>query len=160
MICIGIDPGLTGAIGILAHGRFAGVHDLPVMLTGTASKVSRMIDCAGLATLLRQILADHSGEDFAVALERTGAMPGQGVSSMYSMGDSFGSIRGVVATLGLPLHMPVPGRWKKAMAISSDKEHGRAMAISLFPAAPLNCKAHHNRAEALLLAEWLRRGIE
>lgn len=151
MITIGIDPGLTGAVGILQDGHFVGVEDIPTILKGTGS-VKQEVDPAGLIRLLRDRCLDS---DVEVALERVNAMPGQGVSSVFSLGDSFGCIRACVAAVRLPLNYVSPVTWKKHFKLTSEKEMSRALAIRLFPEAPINLKKHSDRAEALLMARWL-----
>jgi crossover junction endodeoxyribonuclease RuvC len=153
MICIGIDPGLTGAVGRLNNGRFEGVLDIPTVTKGTGS-VKREVDPAGVAHILRTA-SSGSGEFVAVVLERVNAMPGQGVSSVFSLGDSFGSLRAVVAVLGIEMHYVSPVTWKKHFGLGSDKELSRALAVKLFPQAELHLKKHADRAEALLMARWL-----
>ena len=160
MLVIGIDPGLTGAVGVLKHGRFVAVHDMPTIAPAGGAKVKNVVNPAGLASLLRQIIADHPGEAVRVALERVASMPGQGVASVFSLGDSFGAIRAVVAVLHLQTHFMPPAAWKRTMKIGSDNGACRSLAIQLFPEAPLHRIKDHNRAEALLLAECLRREIE
>jgi crossover junction endodeoxyribonuclease RuvC len=156
-VFIGIDPGITGAFAAVNwRGEVLALGDLPVMAT-TGGKVSRMIDPAALKGELRDLLA--SGDAMTAAVEKIASMPGQGVASMFSMGDTFGTIRAVLACSSVPTEFPTSGLWKRAMALDSDKEKSRARAIQLFPgeSAKLKLKKHHNRAEALLLAEWLRR---
>ena len=82
-------------------------------------------------------------------------MPKQGASSTFSLGDSFGAARAVVATMGISLTYVTPAAWKKHFKLPSDKEMSRALAIRMFPSAPLNLKKHADRAEALLMARWL-----
>ena len=152
MITIGIDPGLSGAIGVLRDGNYVTVLDMPIVAKGSGS-VKNEVDPAGLATLLRQhVPAD---EAVAVALERVNAMPGQGSSSIFSLGDSFGCARAVVAACRFELIYVTPVKWKKHFSLSSQKELNRALATRLFPEAPLNLKKHVDRAEALLMARWL-----
>lgn len=155
MIVVGIDPGITGAIGVLKDGAFASVEDLPVMANGRRNQ----IDAAGVDDLLRQVRTVWPHESFAVVMEQVSAMPGQGVSSMFSLGDSFGALRAVVACRRLALDLVTPAKWKRDMGISKDKDFARAKAIQLFPDASvvLSRKKDHNRAEALLLALWLHR---
>ncbi len=152
MLTVGIDPGLTGAVGILRDGAFLGVDDIPTVVKGVGS-VKREVDPAGLKKLLKQYW--NSDEAMCVVIERVNAMPGQGVSSVFSLGDSYGSARAVVATSSLELHQVAPATWKKHFKLTADKELSRALAIRLFPAAPLHLKKHDGRAEALLLARWL-----
>jgi len=152
MITIGIDPGLTGAIGVLCDGAYVAVEDMPTVVKGVGS-VKREVDAAGLISILKRNL---SPSDYnSLVLEKVGAMPGQGVSSVFSLGDSYGTARTACASTGSELHQVSPVTWKKYFKLSSDKELSRALAIRLFPTAPLNLKKHDGRAESLLLARWL-----
>lgn len=156
-VIIGIDPGITGAISVIWEDGYA-VHDLPTMANGKGgAKVKSKIDGAGLAELLGELGFAFSIETAPeVYLERVSAMPGQGVSSMFSMGDTFGCIRGVCAALGYRVHIITPQEWKKHFGLGKDKEVVRAKAIELFPEASLARNKDHNRAEALLIAEYGR----
>jgi crossover junction endodeoxyribonuclease RuvC len=152
VITIGIDPGLSGAIGVLRDGAYVAVLDMPIVAKGSGS-VKNEVDPAGLITLLRQ----HAPADEAisVALERVNAMPAQGSSSTFSIGDSFGCARSAIAACRFETVYTAPAQWKKYFKLTSDKELGRALAIRMFPEAPLNLKKHADRAEALLMARWL-----
>ena len=152
MITIDIDPGLSGAVGVLRDGRFVAVEDMPTVAKGSGS-VKSEVDAAGLLAILRHHVAPD--EDVAVVLERVNAMPGQGVSSVFSLGDSFGVARAAVAAARLSLTYTSPVTWKRHFGLSSDKEQCRAFAIRLYPDAPLNLKKYADRAEALLMAQWL-----
>jgi len=152
MITIGIDPGLSGAISVLKDGAYVAVLDMPIVAKGSGA-VKNEVDPAGLITLLRQ----HAPADEAVvvALERVNAMPGQGSSSIFSLGDSFGCARSAIAACRFETVSVTPAQWKKPFKLTSDKELGRALAVRMFPDAPLNLKKHADRAEALLMARWL-----
>lgn len=152
MITIGIDPGLSGAIGILRDGLFVAVEDMPIVAKGSGS-VKNEVDPAGLIELLRK----HAPPDeyICVVLERVNAMPGQGVSSVFSLGDSFGCARSAVAACRFELAYVAPAQWKKHFNLTSDKEMSRALAVRTFPDAPLHLKKHSDRAEALLMSRWL-----
>ncbi len=152
MITIGIDPGLSGAIGVLKDGLYVGVLDMPIVAKGSGS-VKNEVDPAGLIAMLRRFAP--ADESVAVALERVNAMPGQGSSSIFSLGDSFGSARSSIAACRFETVYVVPAKWKKHFSLTSDKEMSRALAIRMFPEAPLNLKKHSDRAEALLMARWL-----
>jgi crossover junction endodeoxyribonuclease RuvC len=115
--------------------------------------VKNEVDPAGLITLLRQHVPAE--EAVCVALERVNAMPGQGSSSIFSLGDSFGSARASIAGCRFETVYMTPSQWKKHFKLTSDKEMSRALAIRMFPEAPLNLKKHSDRAEALLMARWL-----
>ena len=152
MLIVAVDPGLSGAIGFLRNGQYVGVEDMPVVAKGSGSGKSE-VSPAGIKTLIRSHL--QPDEECVAALERVGAMPRQGVSSVFSLGDSYGAARAVLATGNFELHYVVPAAWKKHFSLPADKERSRALAARLFPAAPLHLKKHDGRAEALLIARWL-----
>jgi len=152
MLIIGIDPGLTGAVGFLRDGVFVAVEDMPTVVKGVGS-VKREVSPAGLKTLIKVVL--QPDEAVVCVIERVNAMPGQGVSSVFSLGDSFGCARSVLATAGFEMTYVSPVTWKKHFKLASDKELSRALAVKLFPEAPLHLKKHDGRAESLLMARWL-----
>ncbi len=154
MIAIGIDPGITGAVGVLKNGEFLSVSDIPSMLKGSGS-VKSEIDAGGLKKIIDSVLQNEPGEYAEIILERVSAMPGQGVSSVFSLGDSYGCCRTVAAVSGMPLYLCPPSVWKKHFSLDRDKEKSRSLAIRLFPAADLHLKKHADRAEALLIARYL-----
>ena len=151
MITIGIDPGLTGAIGILRNGSYRTVQDMPTVIRG-ATGTKREVNPVDLMDILREFTGV---EDARVALEKVNAMPGQGVSGVFSFGDSFGTARTAVAACRFETVYVAPQTWKKHFKLDKDKERSRALAIRMFPGAPLNLKKHDGRAEALLMARWL-----
>jgi crossover junction endodeoxyribonuclease RuvC len=151
---IGIDVGLSGAIAAVGEGGLVGCEDIPTMLKGAGGgKVKNEVNPAALSEILRRYCEGHGG-DVLVVIEQVGSMPGQGVASMMSLGDSKGCIRGVVAARGLPIEWVSPVKWKKHYGIGADKELARAKAINLYPAASLVRKADHGRAEAILIARY------
>lgn len=152
MITVGIDPGLTGAIAILNDGKFVAVLDMPVVAKGSGV-VKNEVDPAGIITILREHVKSEEG--VAVALERVNALPNQGTSSVFSLGDSFGCARSAIAACRFETIYIAPSKWKKYFQLTSDKELSRSLAVRLFPSAPINLKKHSDRAEALLLARWL-----
>lgn len=149
---LGIDPGLSGAVAILdPAGGVALLEDLPTLASGTGkARVSRRLDPAALVRLLEPF---HNRIRLA-ALEAVAARPGQGTASIFSLGDSFGTIRAVLACTGLSVALVSPVEWKRHYRLDCDKERARARAIELFPMADLGRKKDHNRAEALLLARY------
>lgn len=149
---IGIDPGLDGAIGVLYGGVFVAVEEMPVHVKGSGY-IKREVDAEELIRALRR----HVAPDCAahVALERVGARPGQGSSSMFSFGDSFGAARASVAACRFELTQVAPEVWKRHYGLSSEKLASLELARGLFPAAELRLKKHADRAEALLIARWL-----
>lgn len=152
MLIIGIDPGLGGAIGFLRDGAYLAVEDMPVVTKGTGS-VKNEVSPAGIKQLIKKHL--ESGDFVTCVIERLNSMPGQGVSSVFSLGDSFGCARSVLATAGFEMTYVAPVTWKKYFKLTSDKEQSRSLASRLFPGAPLTLKKHNDRAESLLMARWL-----
>jgi hypothetical protein len=141
---LGIDPGLTGACAFY----FPTAPDRVVAENTPA--VAGEVDCATLAARILQM-----GPAFAV-VERAAARPGQGVSSMFRFGQSYGAVLGILAALKIQTHLVAPGIWKKHFKLSSDKEASRALALRLFAASPehFSRKKDHHRAEAALLAVY------
>lgn len=149
MIVIGIDPGLKGAMAKLVNDSPAWTADLPTM--DRPSGKGRQINGACLAEQLR-----HRNE-VRVFIERVSAMPGQGVTGVFSFGFTAGVIDGVCAALGLPVEYVSPQVWKRHHGLlGKDKEASRARAIRMFPAlaGQLSRKKDADRAEALLIAAY------
>ena len=145
---IGIDPGLQGAIAVLGDnlGLFA-VYDMPVM---ALSKGKNQVNAAGLATILREVLVPT-----VAYLEQVSAMPGQGVSGMFSFGTSYGIVQGVLAALRIPMVLVRPQAWKaRAGLTGKDKDLARTLAIRLYPSAELSLKKHIGRADSILIARY------
>lgn len=144
---LGIDIGVSGAIAWLDDtGACAAVSDMPVV-AGIASP-------HGLVQHLTTMLRDHARPRHAY-VERAQAMPRQGVVSMFTYGQSFGTVLGVLASYEIPYTLVSPSQWKRAFGlIGRDKDAARALAQQWFPAAPLARKRDHGRAEALLIARW------
>jgi crossover junction endodeoxyribonuclease RuvC len=159
MIYIGIDPGLNGAVGVITP-EAEHVFDTPTMVV-SGVKEKRICNAAAMAVLLKPFGCSTRQPDVLVVLEAVHSMPKQGVASSFSFGEGLGVWKGIIATLGLPLEMPSPQRWKKAMMadMGKDKDASRLKAIQLFPsmASQLSRKKDDGRAEALLLAEYGRR---
>lgn len=153
MITVGIDPGLTGAIALLRNGEYYDLMDMPTIAKGGSGKVKFEVSPVAITQFLRaKITASDSA---ASIVERVNSMPGQGAATVFSLGDSFGCARTVLATFGLPYRDVTPQVWKKHFGLTSDKEQSRALASKLFPEAELHLKKHHDRSEALLMARYL-----
>lgn len=149
---IGIDPGLSGALAVLYLNTLTVVADLPIMAVGKGTgAVRNQINAAGFRALIMQLPVE---EPCIVYIEKISAMPEQGIAGAFSIGDTVGCLRGVVAAMGLPIEWVTPQSWKKYFNLPRDKEAARAKAIQLYPGAPLELKKHHNRAEAILLARY------
>ena len=101
MKVVGIDPGLNGAIAILEDKKVLSIIDMPVMADGKKNK--RQLNNAQLAEILRNNTSDD--DEISVVVEQVNAMPGQGVTSMFNFGQTFGAIKGVCAALKLPIFL-------------------------------------------------------
>jgi len=148
MLVVGIDVGLTGAVAILGDPPVS--HEMPTVALSKTGFVKNTVDTYGLARCLH----DYGVLGAPVFIERVNAFPGQGVSSMFSLGMSFGAVLGVCAALGLEVHLVEPRAWKKHFRLGPDKEQARGLASRLFPKVDLSRKKDHGRAEALLIARY------
>ena len=153
MRIIGIDPGLSGGIAILEDNKVKGMHDMPVMADGKKNK--RQLNNA----LLVQLLKDNikSIEDTVMVVEQVNAMPGQGVTSMFNFGQTFGAIKGICAALGLPIFFVRPAKWKKHFElINSSKDASRTKVIEMYPSISdkLSKKKDVNKSDAVLIARY------
>ena len=145
MRVLGVDPGaVSGAYALVTSNPQAialpTVDDIPI--------VDRQVNAAEWSRIVKQLKPD------VAVVEQVGAMPKQGVSSMFKFGMGCGLIRGVLAGAGVPIISVTPAKWKKHFSLNSDAEKSRALAIRRFPTAPLARKKDHGRAEALLMALW------
>ena len=130
MKIIGIDPGLSGAIAVMEDNKVLNLFDIPVMSEGKKNK--RQLNSALLVSLLKENIVSH--EEVAVVVEQVNAMPGQGVTSMFNFGQTFGAIKGVCAALDLPIFFVRPSKWKKHFElINSSKDSSRTKAIEMYP---------------------------
>ena len=151
MIIIGIDPGISGAISILENKKILEVYDTPTMIEGKKNK--RQINSAQVTNIIKERLKD--GKEVIVVVEHVNAMPGQGVTSMFNFGQSFGVIKGICAALGLPIYFVRPSKWKKHFnLIKTNKDASRTKVIEAYPeiSSKLHRKKDSNRADAILIA--------
>lgn len=181
LVIVGIDPGLEGAISILADGCFRLFHDMPLRQKRSGKEE---IDGARLADLLQSELEvpQYADARWLVGLEYVNAMPprrdgieprpcphchrkddpkGMGVTSAFSFGEGWGEIRGILAAMRFPSEIVTPQSWKRtANLIKTEKGYARSRAAEIYPsAAPyMKLKKHHGRADSLLIAHhiWLR----
>ena len=130
MKIIGIDPGLSGAIAVLEDKKVLGIHEMPVMAEGKKNK--RQLNSAQLVDIIKNNII--KSEEIAVVVEQVNAMPGQGVTSMFNFGQTFGAIKGVCAALELPIFFVRPSKWKKYFdLINSSKDSSRTKVIEMYP---------------------------
>jgi crossover junction endodeoxyribonuclease RuvC len=151
MILCGIDPGLSGALAFLdTEAGKLDVIDMPAVEIKRNNKTKREVSAAMLAGIIR------SREVHSAIVERVGAMPGQGVSSVYAFGRSVGMIEGVLAGLMIPTDYVTPQRWQKELGVRNGKDGSRELAARLFPAyaAMFSRKKDDGRADAACIAYW------
>ena len=153
MKLIGIDPGLSGAIAILEDKKVIKLLDMPVMAEGKKNK--RQLNSAQLVTIISENI--KANEEVAVVVEQVNAMPGQGVTSMFNFGQTFGAIKGVCAALNLPIFFVRPSKWKKYFElINSSKDSSRTKVIEMYPSlsSQLAKKKDVNKSDAILIARY------
>ena len=153
MKIIGIDPGLSGAIAILENNKVLNIFDIPVMSEGKKNK--RQLNSALLVNLLKENI--NNQEEVAVVVEQVNAMPGQGVTSMFNFGQSFGILKGICSAMRLPMYFVRPAKWKKYFSlINSEKDASRTRVIEMFPyfSSQLSKKKDSNKADAILIASF------
>jgi crossover junction endodeoxyribonuclease RuvC len=146
---LGCDPGLSGALFFLEPGAATGeAIDLPVHVLTRGGKTKRELDIVQLISILALRRVNHA------FLEQVGAMPGQGISSTFAFGKTFGIILGVITAHSIPRTLVSPIRWKRALQVTKSKDGCRARASQLLPEAANQWKLrkHDGRAEAALIA--------
>ena len=155
MRIIGIDPGLSGGIAILDDLKIFDIYDMPIMSEGKKNK--NQLNSAQLVNIIKKNIIS-SGDTFLI-VEQVSAMPGQGVTSMFNFGQTFGSIKGICAALNLPIFFVRPTKWKKHFdLINSSKDASRTKVIEMYPSISprLSKKKDVNKADAILIARYFR----
>ena len=153
MRIFGIDPGLSGGIAILENNKVKEIFNMPVMSDGKKNK--RQLNSAQLVKLIKGFI--EKGEETIVVVEQVNAMPGQGVTSMFNFGQTFGAIKGICAALELPIFFVRPAKWKKHFdLINSSKDSSRTKAIEMYPqfSDQLSKKKDVNKSDAILIARF------
>ena len=155
MFIVGIDPGISGAICFLKDGKFIDVIEMPSMAEGKKNK--KQVNGNQLFNEIKSHLSAINDEKICVVVEHVTAMPGQGVTSMFNFGQSFGVIKGICSAMQLPIHFVRPTRWKKYFnLIKTSKDASRTRAIEIFPkiSDQLKRKKDSNKADAILIASY------
>ena len=153
MRIVGIDPGLSGAIAILEEKKVLSIFDMPVMADGKKNK--RQLNSAQLVNIIKENIA--GADEIVVIVEQVNAMPGQGVTSMFNFGQTFGAIKGVCAALNLSIFFVRPSKWKKHFElINSSKDSSRTKVIEMYPSLSnqLSKKKDVNKSDAILIARY------
>ena len=155
MIIVGIDPGIAGAICFFSDGKIIDVIDMPTMADGKKNK--KQVNGRQIFNEISDLKNKYINEPVSVVVEQVSAMPGQGVTSMFNFGQSFGVIKGICSAMELPIYYVRPAKWKKYFnLINSEKDASRTKVIEMFPkiSHKLSRKNDNNKADAILIAQF------
>ena len=155
MLIIGIDPGISGSICFFLDGKIIDVVEMPTMAEGKKNK--KQVNGSQIFNEITARIKKIDKDDIRVVIEQVSAMPGQGVTSMFNFGQSFGILKGICSAMKLPMYFVRPAKWKKYFnLINSEKDASRTKAIEIFPyfSGHLSRKKDCNKADAILLASF------
>ena len=155
MLIIGIDPGISGASIFFEDGQVKEIIDMPVMADGKKNK--RQINGPQIYNEILNRISKFQKKDIIVVIEQVSAMPGQGVTSMFNFGQSFGVLKGICSAMQLPMQFVRPIKWKKYFGlIKAEKDASRTKVIEIFPyiSSELSRKKDSNKADAILIASY------
>ncbi len=155
MLIIGIDPGISGSLCFFNDGKVIDLVEMPSMAEGKKNK--KQVNGAQIYNEIYLRIKDVETKDIKVVIEQVSAMPGQGVTSMFNFGQSFGVLKGICSAMQLPMYFVRPARWKKYFnLINSEKDASRTKAIQIFPyiSQKLSRKKDSNKADAILIASF------
>ncbi len=155
MLIIGIDPGISGSICFLEDGIIKDVLEMPTMTEGKKNK--KQVNGSQIFNEISSQIKTYEKKDIKVVIEQVSAMPGQGVTSMFNFGQSFGILKGICSAMQLPIYFVRPAKWKKYFnLINSEKDASRTRAIEIFPyfSSNLSKKKDSNKADAILIASY------
>tara|TARA_Y100000590_G_scaffold455223_1_gene603437 strand:- start:54 stop:548 length:495 start_codon:yes stop_codon:yes gene_type:complete len=155
MLIIGIDPGISGAICFFEEGRISEIIDMPVMAEGKKNK--KQVNGPQIYNEISLRIKKFQKKDIIVVIEQVSAMPGQGVTSMFNFGQSFGVLKGICSAMQLSMYFIRPAKWKKYFnLIKTEKDASRTKVIEIFPyiSSRLSRKKDSNKADAILIASF------
>ena len=155
MLIIGIDPGISGSICFFQDGKITDVVEMPTMTEGKKNK--KQVNGSQIFNEISSRIKKIDKKDIKVVIEQVSAMPGQGVTSMFNFGQSFGILKGICSAMQLPMYFVRPAKWKKYFnLINSEKDASRTRAIEIFPyfSSQLSRKKDSNKADAILIASF------
>ena len=155
MLIIGIDPGISGAICFFEDGQVKEIMDMPVMADGKKNK--RQINGPQVYNEILKRINKFQKKDIIVVIEQVSAMPGQGVTSMFNFGQSFGVLKGICSAMQLSMFFIRPAKWKKYFGlIKTEKDASRTKVIEIFPyiSSQLSRKKDSNKADSVLIASF------
>ena len=155
MLIIGIDPGISGSICFLDNGKILDVIEMPIMTDGKKNK--KQVNGSQVYNEISKRIKQFEKNQIRVVIEHVSAMPGQGVTSMFNFGQSFGILKGICTAMQLPMYFVRPAKWKKYFnLLNSEKDSSRTRAIEIFPyfSSQLSRKKDSNKADAILIASF------
>ena len=155
MLVIGIDPGISGSICFFHDGKIIDVVEMPTMTEGKKNK--KQVNGSQIFNEISDRIKKLDKKDIKVIIEQVSAMPGQGVTSMFNFGQSFGILKGICSAMQLPMYFVRPAKWKKYFnLINSEKDASRTRAIEVFPyfSSQSSRKKDSNKADAILIASF------
>ncbi len=155
MLIIGIDPGISGSICFFKDGVITDVVEMPTMNEGKKSK--KQVNGSQIFNEISDKIKNMDKKNIKVVIEHVTAMPGQGVTSMFNFGQSFGILKGICSAMQLSVYFVRPAKWKKYFnLINSEKDASRTRAIEIFPyySSHLSKKKDSNKADAILIASF------
>ena len=153
MIIFGIDPGVSGAISVLENNKVLDVIETPTIIDGKKNK--RQVNAAQVVKIIKD--QKYSDKEKIIVVEQVNAMPGQGVTSMFNFGQSFGVIKGISAALGISIYFVRPSKWKKHFdLLKTNKDASRTKAVQIYPyiSDKISRKKDSNKADAILIAKY------
>ena len=128
MLIIGIDPGISGSICFLDNGKILDVIEMPIMTDGKKNK--KQVNGSQVYNEISKRIKQFEKNQIRVVIEHVSAMPGQGVTSMFNFGQSFGILKGICTAMQLPMYFVRPAKWKKYFnLLNSEKDASRTRAI-------------------------------
>ena len=155
MLIIGIDFGISGSICFLDNGKILDVVEMPIMTDGKKNK--KQVNGSQVYNEITKKITQFEKNKIRVVIEHVSAMPGQGVTSMFNFGQSFGILKGICTAMQLPMYFVRPAKWKKYFnLLNSEKDASRTRAIEIFPyfSSQLSRKKDSNKADAILIASF------
>ena len=155
MMIIGIDPGISGSICFFGDGKIIDIIEMPTMAEGKKNK--RQVNGSQIYNEISKRVKNFDKQNIRVIIEQVSAMPGQGVTSMFNFGQSYGILKGICSAMQLPMYFVRPAKWKKYFnLLNSEKDASRTKAIEIFPyfSSQLSKKKDSNKADAILIASF------
>ena len=123
MLIIGIDPGISGSICFFENGKILEVIEMPTMSDGKKNK--RQVNGSQIYNEILKRIGRTEKQDIRVVIEHVSAMPGQGVTSMFNFGQSFGILKGICSAMQLPVYFVRPAKWKKHFGLINSKKDAK-----------------------------------